>query len=237
LHASNAVDAIQRFIGKIELGMIPQIIDTVIFIQNGKLSKVYELKMTVKVPSGMMAADLARPVVNINDFETGKLEYEIYAYGEEAVVIPVLEIVKSEHNLLQLIEKKFSRISKKIKVESVNEKSLKIFVPKKTALEFEAELDKEVKSIEKEYDINIQIEKTVPQGEKILFELKAETRHITISPEKETIGKEADIYSDGEFVLRAKVGKKNIIRLDAESDQGKQILTAIKAGKEIEIRV
>src|SRR3989338_3753002 len=39
-HATHAVDAIQRFLGKTELGIIPQIIDTVIFIKGGKVGKV-----------------------------------------------------------------------------------------------------------------------------------------------------------------------------------------------------
>lgn len=47
--------------------------------------------MTVKVPTGMTEADLARPVVEVRDFETGKLEYEIYTFGEENVIVPVKE--------------------------------------------------------------------------------------------------------------------------------------------------
>ena len=73
------------------MGVIPQVIDTVVFIKNGFINEVLSLKMTVKVPSGMTEADLARPVVVVNDFETGKLEYEIYSYGEQTVVIPVQE--------------------------------------------------------------------------------------------------------------------------------------------------
>lgn len=38
VHATNPIDAIQRFIGRIELGIIPQLIDTIIFIKNGKKS-------------------------------------------------------------------------------------------------------------------------------------------------------------------------------------------------------
>lgn len=89
VHATNPIDAVQRFINKVELGMIPQIIDTVIFIENGEVNKVLELVMKVKVPTGMTEADLARPVVEVRDFETGNLEYEIYTYGEQTVVVPI----------------------------------------------------------------------------------------------------------------------------------------------------
>jgi ATPase len=36
VHSSDAVGAIQRFIGRVELGMIPHIIDTVVFLEAGK---------------------------------------------------------------------------------------------------------------------------------------------------------------------------------------------------------
>jgi len=93
-HANRAIDAIQRLIGRVELGVIPHIVDTVIFIEAGEIKEVYELKMVVKVPHGMREADLARPVIETRDFETGKPEYELYSYGEEVVVIPIREKLK-----------------------------------------------------------------------------------------------------------------------------------------------
>jgi len=90
LHANSPIDAVQRFIGKIELGTIPSVIDTVVFVKDGQIEKVYSLQLKVKVPSGMFERDLARPVIEIQDFETKNLEYEIYTFGEENVIIPVL---------------------------------------------------------------------------------------------------------------------------------------------------
>ncbi|RZD30389.1 MAG: ATPase [uncultured DHVE6 group euryarchaeote] len=92
VHASNAIDSIQRFIGKIEVGMIPSIIDTVIFIKEGQVQKVYGLRMGVKVPSGLREKDLARPVVDIYDFDTEELEYEIYSFGDSTVVMPIKKL-------------------------------------------------------------------------------------------------------------------------------------------------
>ena len=93
LHANSPIDAVQRFIGKIELGIIPSVIDTVVFVKDGQIKKVYALQLKVKVPSGMFERDLARPVIEIQDFESQNLEYEIYTFGEENVIIPV-----SKHN-------------------------------------------------------------------------------------------------------------------------------------------
>ena len=91
VHATTPIDAVQRFIRRVELGMIPSIIDTVIFIHEGEVKKVYELRMTVKLPTGLKEAELSRPVVEVRDFLTGELEYEIYTFGEQTMVVPVKE--------------------------------------------------------------------------------------------------------------------------------------------------
>ncbi|MFX1384469.1 MAG: ATPase, T2SS/T4P/T4SS family, partial [Promethearchaeota archaeon] len=83
VHSSSAIDAIQRFIGRIELGMLPSIIDTIIFIEGGDISTILVVKMTVKVPSGFRDKDLARPVVEVRNFLTGQLGYEIYSFGQD----------------------------------------------------------------------------------------------------------------------------------------------------------
>ncbi|MFH0868692.1 MAG: PINc/VapC family ATPase [archaeon] len=89
IHATNPIDAVQRFVGRVELGMLPQIIDTIIFIENGAVAKVLELILKVRVPTGMTEADLSRPIVEIRDFENGELDYEMYVYGEQTVVVPI----------------------------------------------------------------------------------------------------------------------------------------------------
>ncbi len=94
VHATTPIDAIQRFIGRVDLGMIPSVVDTVIFIEKGRISKVYELVLTVKLPTGLREAELARPVVEVRDFLTDELEYEIYTFGEQTIVVPVKKIQK-----------------------------------------------------------------------------------------------------------------------------------------------
>jgi len=89
VHSSSAIDAVQRFIGRIELGMLPSIIDTIIFIEGGDITAVLTLKMTVKVPHGFRDKDLARPVVEVRDFKTDRLAYEIYSFGQDIVINPI----------------------------------------------------------------------------------------------------------------------------------------------------
>lgn len=127
VHATAPIDAIQRFIGRVELGMIPSIIDTVIFIKNGRVEKVYSLETTVKIPHGLKEADLARPVVVVKDFLSGKPEYELYVFGERTFVVPI---------------KRATGVGavREYKVRGLLEKALRRYVPDE---EFEIEVNPE----------------------------------------------------------------------------------------------
>ncbi|MGV9103516.1 MAG: ATPase, T2SS/T4P/T4SS family, partial [Candidatus Thorarchaeota archaeon] len=93
VHAGSAIDAIQRLIlgGRVELGQLPSTVDTVLHIEAGRVAKVTSLSLKVKLPTGMSSSkrDLARPVVEIRDFEQGILEHEVFSFGGEKIVVPV----------------------------------------------------------------------------------------------------------------------------------------------------
>jgi len=91
VHATRAIDSLQRLVGRVELGMIPQVVDTVVYIEAGNVEKVYDVSTEVKVPEGLMEEDLARPVIMIRDFETGRPEYEIYTFNRQVVTVPIGE--------------------------------------------------------------------------------------------------------------------------------------------------
>ena len=89
IHATKPIDSIQRFIGSVEMGIIPQVIDTVLFIDKGQVAEVLQLELTAKVPEGMLSEELARPVIVVSSFLQKKLLYEIYTFGEQVVVMPI----------------------------------------------------------------------------------------------------------------------------------------------------
>ncbi|WP_435073093.1 PINc/VapC family ATPase [Halorubrum sp. HHNYT27] len=89
VHASRAIDALQRLVGRVELGMIPQIVDTVVYIEAGEVHTVYDVTTEVKVPAGLTAEDLARPVIQVSNFETGRPEFEIYTFNRQVVTVPL----------------------------------------------------------------------------------------------------------------------------------------------------
>ncbi|WP_254537050.1 PINc/VapC family ATPase [Halomarina litorea] len=89
VHATRAIDALQRLVGRVELGMIPQVVDTVAYVKAGDIETVYDVSTEVKVPHGLMEEDLARPVIVVSDFDTGKPAFEIYTFNRQVVTVPL----------------------------------------------------------------------------------------------------------------------------------------------------
>jgi ATPase len=162
VHATNPVDAIQRFVGKIDLGVIPHVIDTVIFIKDGQINKILSLQIEVKVPSGMTEADLARPIVTVKDFETGKLEYELYSYGEETVVVPVQEAQIKSTGAKRLaaiaIKDEFLRYSDRVDVEVISENKAIVRVPDYSVAGIIGKAGSHINKIEELLGISIDVE-------------------------------------------------------------------------------
>ena len=108
-HATRAIDALQRLVGRVELGMIPQVVDTVVFIEAGEVDTVYDVTTEVKVPAGLSAEDLARPVIQVVDFETGRPEYEIYTFNNQVVTVPLNDEEGDDSGVSRLARKEIER--------------------------------------------------------------------------------------------------------------------------------
>jgi ATPase len=232
LHATNPIDAIQRFLGRIEMGMIPQIIDTVVFVKWGKIDKVLSLKMKVKVPSGMTEADLARPIVEIRDFFSGKLEFEIYTYGEQTIVISV---EKEESGLNKLVmegvKEKLKRYTKTVEVEILSNNKLAIYVPSHAISKIIGRQGKEIEKIEKELGVGIDVRelKGEREGKEVKFEVEVR-KNILFYLDRNLADKEIDIYSGEEFLVSTRSSKKSMVKVNPKSGVGKGVLGAVKKG-------
>jgi ATPase len=89
IHASTPIDALHRIANKVDIGILPSIVDTLIFMDKGRVASVHTLEVVVKVPSGLKRADLARPTVVVKNFLTDTPEYELYVFGERVFFVPV----------------------------------------------------------------------------------------------------------------------------------------------------
>jgi len=240
VHASDPVDAIQRFIGRVELGMIPHIIDTVIFLKDGEVKEVYELSLVVKVPTGMTSADLARPVIEVRDFETGALKYEIYTYGEENVIIPVEEVKEYVGGVQRLAaEKILERVREfdpRAEVEVIPPNRAVVRVEKPAIPKILGRRGETIARIERELGISIEVEPRVPTlGEEVEFEVSESGKAIELLVDPKLKGESLGIYADGEYLFSVIVGKGGKIRISRRSDQGKKLIAAFSSGKELRV--
>ena len=195
VHATRPIDAIQRIASRVDLGTIPSIVDTTIYIEDGEISAIYENKLTVKVPSGMEERDLARPVIEVRDFETGTLVNEIYTYGEQTIVMDIGMVEQS---------KKAKMKQDKTPVQLIAEReilrTMKRIVPK-AAIEVSMESDRRVNI----YITEKYIPKIIGKGGKRIAELENE---IGISMNVEPLEKAPDSFAE-RLSKRSKKSKKD----------------------------
>lgn len=234
VHASQAVDAVQRLIGRVELGMIPQVVDTVIHIQNADIAKVYDVSLRVKVPSGMTEEDLARPVIEIRDFDSKKPEYEIYTYGEETVVVPVDE-AQEESKAQELARKQLrhelqGRVDNP-DIEFISDNHVKLLVDEEDIPHIIGSGGENIDALEDELGLSITVE---PRGstlkDEINFQVEERGNSVVIDVGTEFSGKELDVYSGDDFLFAATVGKKGEVSITKQSELAGQILSSYESG-------
>lgn len=237
IHSTDPVSAIQRFIGRLELGIIPHVIDKVIYINAGRIDKVFDLSLTVKVPTGMTEADLARPVVEIRDFADKSLEYEIYTYGEQTVIVPVKDKDK---------EKKASPME-----ELAKERIMQVFYKWDPSADIEIEGNritarvnsseigriigkngKNIEELEKRLGMKINVEpKEGSLKQDATWNYNETGAFINIIVEQGLTGVQIDLYEGEDYLFSAHVGKKGIIRVRKKSKLGRKVIQAVSSNR------
>ena len=236
LHAATPIDAIQRFIGRMDTGRIPSVLDTILFIDKGTIGKGLVLKMVVKVPSGMIEADLARPVVEVRDLLTDALEFEIYSYGEQTVVIPVVSGQKSAMH--SFAEKQLQKeLGKYGDVEVLNDNRVRVYVAKGTKGKMVGVKGSNISKIEKELGVSIDVVEHEVQREnkrKVSYQLKERGNSFVFNIG--VGGKEVDFFSGDEFLFTSTTGKRGEVKLNKKSDVGRRIEELLEDGEKIIVR-
>lgn len=241
VHANKPIDALQRLLGRVDLGMIPQVVDTVVFIEKGEVTRVLDVEFVVKVPAGMVEADLARPVIIVKDFETGAAEYEMYTYGEEIVVMPVSKAGKKPSwNLASReIEKEVSHhVRGPFKVEMLTDSSAIIHVPQDEAARVIGKAGKNIDQIEKALGMHIDVrteQYASHKAEVIAPRIEETAKHLIIWAEGHE-GKPVEVCVGEEPGFTATVGRRGDIRISKSTAMAKKVLKRLKAGERIGVR-
>ena len=243
IHANSPLDAIQRFIGKIELGIIPNVLDTVVFVNNGDIEKVYDLELKVKVPTGMTESDLARPVIEIRNFENNDLEHEIYTFGEENVIVPVVkrnEKIGIEKLAEDKIKDYFAKYDSNAQVEILSENRVKVSVREDCIASIIGRGGTNINEIEKFLKVHIDI---VAKDSDMLsvtdndlpFSFSESKSALLLTVNREYTSMHVDIYTNEKFFVSVKIGKKGQIKIPKRSDIGRNLLNSTSSQNDIQL--
>jgi ATPase len=157
LHSTNAIDSINRISNKVDVGVLPSIVDTVIFMNKGTISQILTLEMMVKVPAGLKRADLSRPTVIVKDMVTDEVKYELYVFGERTFFVP---IKSKEVHPINGRKSTFSRIlSRNIEsfdLEFEND-TLKIKIPQYEFKTYIKKCQKKIQKTARRLDIDVDV--------------------------------------------------------------------------------
>ena len=243
IHANSPLDAIQRFIGKIELGIIPNVLDTVVFVNNGDIEKVYDLELEVKVPTGMTESDLARPVIEIRNFENNDLEHEIYTFGEENVIVPVQqrdEKVGIEKLAEDKIKDYFQRYDSNAQVDILSNNRVKVSVHEDCIASIIGRGGSNIDEIEKFLKVHIDVvakdsEELSLTSNDLPFSFSESKTALLLTVNREFTSLHADIFLNGKFFTSVRIGKKGQIKIPKRSDIGRNLLNQTSSQNDIQL--
>jgi len=246
VHANSPLDAIQRFIGKIELGIIPNVIDTVVFVKDGTIGKIYDLELVVKVPTGMTESDLARPVIEIRNFADHVLEHEIYTFGEENVIVPVskkTQKVGIEKLAEDKIRELFRKYDPRVEVEILSDNRAKVLVDKQSMASIIGKGGSNINDIEKILKIHIDVvEKTnsnryesANSSNEISFHFSESKSGLLLTVGREYSSMHADIYVHDNYVTSVRIGKKGEITIPKRSEASRTLMKLASSQNDIQI--
>ncbi|WP_255197904.1 PINc/VapC family ATPase [Halorarius litoreus] len=259
VHATRAIDALQRLVGRVELGMIPQVVDTVVYIEAGQVNTVYDVKTEVKVPHGLVEEDLARPVIVIEDFETGEPAYEIYTFNRQVVTVPlddedgepaetgVDRIAKNE------IEREIKSVARgHVEVELKGQNTAVVYVSENDISTVIGKGGGRISDIENRLGIDIDVRtldehpgrnaggrsssgsSSDSRGQGEIVQPEITSRHVVI-PLGGHQGETVEVQANGEYLFTATVSRGGEIQVSRGSAIAEELELAIDRGKTITV--
>jgi len=232
VHATRGIDALQRLIGRVELGMIPQVVDTVVFIDEGDIKEIYEVAFTVKAPTGMGDTDLARPVIEVLNFETKQLSFEIYSFGEQVVVMPIGEVAQSKpiwKLAARTLEYELRRVvGGNISVEMQADDRCVLYVEDHKIPQVLGRGGSNIRELEKQIGFKIDVrsyeDMAMSTGQELAVTISG--RHVILDTDKSLKGKTVEVIVEDESVFIGSVSRSGSIKLRLGTEPAEIIMDA-----------
>lgn len=259
VHAMEVQDALQRFFARVDFGILPQILNSIIFVVEGEITKVYDIKLTIKVPAGMTDDVHIKPVIVVKDHETGEVVLEAFKYDHETIVMPIApvpeELPKSipqkeeERIAWKLSEKEIQREIGRftdgyVDVRMLTDNKAVVYIDDKDVPAAIGKGGKNVSAIVSKLGIGIDIRprselEQTPQEEVIHLEggirIRMDKRQLAIiAPEHK--GKIVDVFAGKEYLFTATVNDDGEIQLSRSSTIAQEMIRRSGSGETIRLR-
>jgi ATPase len=252
VHATRAIDALQRLIGRVELGLIPQIVDTVVFIEAGEVTKVYDVTTEVKLPEGLQEEDLARPVILVSDFETGEPEFEIYSFNRQVVTVPIGEGNDQDSGVDRIARTEIEREIRSVahghvEVELRGPNTAVVWVEESDISAVIGKGGRRISDIEDRLGIDIDV-RTLDERDQSAggntpgvssthsetIQPEVTSQHIVI-PAEGHAGDTVEVQADGDYLFTATVSRGGEIQVSRGSAIAEELEAAIDHGRAITV--
>jgi ATPase len=204
-----------------------------------------------------MEEDLARPVIMIQDFETGRPEYEIYTFNRQVVTVPLDEGEREESGVSKLakqeIEREIQSVARgAVDVEVQGQNRATVYVTEDDISYVIGKGGGRIEDIENRLgiDIDVRTHDEKPQsassgssgaggagaggspGEVVTPEITS--RHIVLPTEGHS-GETVEVEADGEYLFTATVGRGGDIQVSRGSAIAEELERAIDRERQIRV--
>jgi ATPase len=88
MHALSPGEAICRFIDRVDLSVLHQVIGSIVFVYGGVIQTILTTDLILKSPDGMEGELTCRPVTVVLDLLTNEKVYEIFRCEHETIIMP-----------------------------------------------------------------------------------------------------------------------------------------------------
>ena len=257
VHALEVQDALQRFLGRVDFGILIQVVNTIFFVIDGEVARVYDLQFGIQVPSGMSGESRRGPVISVRNQETGAIEFEVFRYEGETIVMPVEReerprappAPRGEERLSKkLLEKEIQReigryTAGYVDVHLISDNKAVVYIDDKDVPAAIGKGGKNVSGIVNKLSVGIDIrprselERPASEEEVVLeggFRIRTDRKQLSIIA-TEHRGKIVDLFAGKEYLFTATIGEDGEIRLARNSTIAQEMMRRL--GNKETIRV
>jgi len=191
----------------------------------------------------MTESDLARPVIEIRNFEDNTLEHEIYTFGEENVIVPVgkrADKIGIEKLAEDKIKETFRRYDPRAEVEILSDNRVKVMVDEQFIPSIIGRGGSNINDIEKSLKVHIDVvqistDKVSLASGDLPFSFSESKTALLLTVNRDFSSMHADIYANEQFIASVRIGKKGQIKIPKRSDVARTLMDYTSSQNDIKI--